>query len=209
MTEPAPDPDPTGPYPFGATVEQVRVKVADIAEGVRPAGAPFRPGIADGIIGGWLNEGGADVRVAIRGYDRLATQHATPDDNTTPVVRPGQDQLVDDILTVARALTVTYAAAQLASVTFPERTSRGQLGPLLMAQYTDGLTRLTGNVRDELTRLAELEPVDVTAGEGDESGGLVAAPRPFLASPGYPGFATGVLPWNAWPPDPSGAAGRF
>jgi hypothetical protein len=160
-------------HPFGALEADARAMVVSTAEGTRPAGvqaAAARP--SDATIGQWLDAGGADVAAAIRGYERLAPDPA--------VAKPGQAELVASIETRAKSLTELYAASMLANVALPERQGKTQLGDTLYARFTDGLKRLTDDVRDELTRLDELEPADVGQAATDEFGPVAQFPAPFL-----------------------------
>ena len=160
-------------HPFGATTDGARNLVVALAEGGRPAGALAagnRP--TDDTVGAWLDSGGADVAAAIRGYDRLAADPAT--------AKPGQDDLVTSIVTRAKSLTELYAASLLANVIFPERGGNRSLGDTLYARFTDGLTRLTNDVRVELTALEELEPDDVSQWATDEAGPVAQFGAPFL-----------------------------
>lgn len=179
-------PDPT--YPFGATVAETRNLALEITEGVRPTGAPITPArVDDTQVGAWLTAGGGDVAAAIRGYDRLDTQYTTPGDDTTPVTRLGQPDLVVSIVARAKDLTQLYAGSMLATVTYPERSAKAQLGERLYQRFLDGLARLTADVRDELTRLSELSPDDVSAAAAGVGGPDISAPPPFLARRGQVG----------------------
>lgn len=165
MAQPAPP-----AHPFGSTVAGARALVISIAEGTRPAGvvAVNRP--TDDQVAAWLDAGGGDVAAAIRGYDRLATV----------ADRAGQDELVASITARARNLTEMYAGSLLANVVYPERGGGRSLGDTLYQRFTDGLARLTAEVRAELEALDLTEPEDAAEAATTSYGPVGSFPAPFL-----------------------------
>jgi hypothetical protein len=161
----------TGP-PFGASVPAVRSMVLSISEGQRPVGATQVDRVPDDQVRAWIDEGAAEVAVAIHGYERLAGA----------ADQGGQDQLVDVIETRARGLVQTYAAGMLSDATYPERAGRAaaSYGTTLMTRYVDGLERLAGYVGAELDRLDLLEPDTSTAAADARTGPVASFPASFL-----------------------------
>lgn len=131
------------PERFGADPQQVRSMVLSaVADGI-PIGT-HTPRIADGQIGGWLDEASGALLMRLpAGWLSLLTP-----------------ELQDAIVVRGRGLVVFYAAANLADATHPERAgNNARIGEVWWERWQTGVDQLAADVAAQIA-IVEAEDAD-------------------------------------------------